>query len=107
MARMRAPYRPINFLYSLPIEQNRRHQQERQLIRSFVADLINDKRESLAEDDKDLLSQLIRAHHNASGGKLTPEDVSDEAMTDVLMTLLFAGYGRYKVRLVRWLACAV
>ena len=95
MARMRSPFRPRNFLYCLPVKQNRVHHQERRLIRSFVADLINDKRDSIVDDDKDLLSHLVRAHRDAPGGKLKPEDVSQDAMTDVLMTLLFAGYGMY------------
>lgn len=95
MARMRSPFRPRNFLYRLPVKQNRVHHQERRLIRSFVADLINEKRDSMVDDDKDLLSHLVRAHRDAPTGKLKPEDVSQDAMTDVLMTLLFAGYGMY------------
>jgi len=101
IARLSAPWRPKNFFYSLPFEQNRIHNKERQLIRSFVADLINEKRDSMEKEDDDLLSHLIRAHHEVPGGKLKPEDVSDEAMTDVLMTLLFAGYGKCQGGLCR------
>ena len=106
MARLRSPFRPKNFLYRLPIEQNRLHKQERRLIRSFVADLINAKRDSPVEDDKDLLSHLVRAHRDAPGGKLKPEDVSDDAMTDVLMTLLFAGYGTSSLSACIFLSCS-
>lgn len=106
MARMRSPFRPKNFLYRLPIEQNRLHNQERRVIRSFVADLINAKRDSIVEDDKDLLSHLVRAHRDAPGGKLKPEDISDDAMTDVLMTLLFAGYGTSMCSIPIFLNCS-
>jgi cytochrome P450 len=102
MTRLRSPLSPKNFFFSLPYEQNRIHKRERTLIRSFVADLINDKRNSLGEDDKndkDLLSHLIRAHREVPEGKLNEEDVSDDAMTDVLMTLLFAGYDTTSVTL--------
>jgi len=96
MARMRAPYRPRNLFYCLPFQQNHIHRRERQLVRTFLTDLINNKKESLGGEDNDLLSHLIRAHEN-SPGDLKPEDVANEAMTDVLMTLLFAGYGKYSI----------
>lgn len=97
MTRLRAPFKLKNILFSIPCEQNRTHKRERTLIRSFIADLINQKRDQLKKGDmvdNDLLSHLIRAHRDVPGGKLKEEDVSDEAMTDVVMTLLFAGYGK-------------
>ena len=95
MERFRSPFRLKNFLFWLPTERNRIHNKERKLIRSFVTDLINDKKENLKDEDNDLLSHLIRAHKNMDWDgiqQLNPEAVSDEAMGDIMMTLLFAGY---------------
>jgi cytochrome P450 len=97
LTRLRAPYLPKNLFFWLPYEQNIVHNKERNLIRSFVGDLINEKKDSLKDDDQDLLSHLIRAHQNAAEGQVSDDNVSDEAMTDVLMTLLFAGYGKMEV----------
>ncbi|CAB9512407.1 11-oxo-beta-amyrin 30-oxidase [Seminavis robusta] len=101
MDRVRSPWRPRHLFYIIPTTQNRRQRRERRVIRSFVADLLNEKRDILKDGDRDLLSHLVLAHYammnneteNSSRRRqLTPRDVSDESITDVLMTLLLAGH---------------
>ncbi|CAB9512410.1 Leukotriene-B(4) omega-hydroxylase 2 [Seminavis robusta] len=92
--RLRAPYVPTNFFFSIPVEKNIEHEKQRQLIRSFLTDLIEEKKGSLKEDDNDLLSHLVRAHQGAPEGEADPD-----AMMDTLMTLLFAGYDTTSVTL--------
>ena len=95
MDRLRSPLLPQHFFFSIPTRQNKRHQRERDLIRCFVADLLNEKRDILKDGDRDLLSHLIQAHASTTleqRRQLRAQDISDEALTDVLMTLLLAGH---------------
>lgn len=100
MNRIRAPFRPKNLFFSLPFEQNIVHKRERTLIRSFIADMIQQKKEGKGDaDDNDLLAHMVRASKNIPVGKLKDDDVNEEAMIDVVMTLLFAGYDTTSVTL--------
>jgi cytochrome P450 len=98
MDRVRSPLRPRHLFYTIPTAQNKRQRLERHVIRSFVADLLNEKRDVLKDGDRDLLSHLVLAHHayfeedHSDDSRLQPRDISDEAITDVLMTLLLAGH---------------
>jgi len=75
--------------YSLPTAANRKHAEERQYLRNFVAGIVQKRKDQLAnhpeEAPTDLLTNLIR---NSS----EEDKLSEESLSDTLMVLLLAGY---------------
>ncbi|CAB9530336.1 Cytochrome P450 [Seminavis robusta] len=98
MKRFSNPLWPRHFFYWIPTEQNRQQIKEQHFVRSFLTNLITEKRKSIeeshaSETDKDLLTHLLKAHNTAkSMGIVEPEQVTDDNLTDILMSLFSAGY---------------
>jgi cytochrome P450 len=104
MIRMRSPFKPQHAFYWLPTEQNRRQAKERHLIRSFLADLINEKRKALQNGEKvagkDLLSHLLKAHHDVQDMEIvSAKEVTDDNLVDILMSLFIAGFDTTSITL--------
>ncbi|CAB9526863.1 Leukotriene-B(4) omega-hydroxylase 2 [Seminavis robusta] len=98
MKRFSNPLWPRHFFYWIPTEQNRQQIKEQHFVRSFLTNLITEKRKSIeeshaSETDKDLLTHLLKAHNTAkSMGIVEAEQVTDDNLTDILMSLFSAGY---------------
>lgn len=84
-----------NRLYSLPTVRNRRHKQQRTLLRNFLSARIQDKKEKNDTKDNDLLSNLLAAHGNIDNTGRT----SEQTLNDTLLALLFAGYDTTSITL--------
>ena len=103
--RLSRPWDPSSRLYWLPTTANRRHSQERNRIRSFIAELIAKKRGEifLAKESSesnvssvqanDLLTSLLKANADKGG------EMSDNVLADTLMVLLFGGYDTTSITL--------
>lgn len=94
--RLSTPWDPSSRLYWLPTAANRRHKQERKLIRTFIAELVAEKRhENPSSDEKrnDLLTSLLKANAEKGG------EMSDAVLADTLMVLLFGGYDTTSITL--------
>lgn len=88
--RLEAPvYVPWNFFYSIPTRRNREMLASRQLVRSFLDDMIKLRREKPAGD---ILSNLIAAHNESAETERPDGGCSDETLKDVMMSMLLAGY---------------
>jgi cytochrome P450 len=70
----------------IPTPKNRERQQAAQVLDKAILDIINQRRES-GEDRGDLLSLLLLAVDEESGGQMTDRQVRDE-----VMTLFIAGH---------------
>jgi cytochrome P450 len=105
MKRLRSPFKPQHFFYWIPTEQNRRQRKERHLLRSFLADLIEEKRKAQVDNPnaataKDLLSHLLQAHHYVqSTGIVESGQVTDDNVTDIVMSLFVAGFDTTSITL--------
>jgi len=107
--RMTTPWNPASWLYNIPTKANRYHRAQRGLIRKFIADQIAATRIRIAHEEQatttdkstankkqDLLTNILHTANaketSQNGGDPTEEaNLSDEAITDILMTLLFGG----------------
>ncbi len=96
--RARNPLLPTNAFYSLPTSANRRHYQERGLIRTFLRDLIEQRRREGLEGTHDLLTSLLKAHDEMKEQN-GAEQVADLTLVDIMMSLLFAGYDTTSITL--------
>mmetsp|Transcript_18071 Transcript_18071/g.41471 ORF Transcript_18071/g.41471 Transcript_18071/m.41471 type:complete len:740 (-) Transcript_18071:183-2402(-) len=112
--RLKRPWDPFSFLYGMPTRANRNYNKQRKLIRTFISTQISQTRariarkqenrsrddvgESSDQDERDLLTNLVNAadseHAKAkqAGDEKFADAYHDEALGDVLMTLLFGGY---------------
>ncbi len=92
-----------NLLYSLPTRRNRNFKQSKQVIRSFVQQLIQEKGgkgSSSSRSDGDMLASLLlytrhededdRNKENNDNSKMAA--VSEEALASAVLGLVFAGY---------------
>lgn len=96
--RARNPLSPANAFYGLPTSANRRHSYERRLIRDFLRNLIEERRQdSQAERKDDLLTSLLKAHDEVK--EQSAEEVTDLTLVDIMMSLLFAGYDTTSITL--------
>jgi cytochrome P450 len=95
--RARNPLLPTNAFYSLPTSANKRHFEERRLIRNFLQDLIETRRQDGLECSPDLLSSLLKAHDEMK--EQYTEEVTDLTLVDIMMSLLFAGYDTTSITL--------
>lgn len=91
-------------LYGLPTKANRRHAQEKRVLRTFLSDLIGKGKQKIASNAPDdtkknnLLMNLLSATANA----VPTEDnngVTDDILMDMLMVLLFGGYDTTSITL--------
>jgi cytochrome P450 len=92
------PLRPSNFFYSYPSALNRRHRQAKSLLRTFLADEVS-KRRSAFTKTKDLLGFMVDAHEASKDAAAGPSVNMDEVLTDIMMTILFAGYDTTSITL--------
>ena len=105
MIRLRNPFKPQHFFYWLPTEQNRRQRRERHLLRSFLADLIAEKRKVQRENphaaaSKDLLSHLLKAHNDVQDMDIVgARQITDDNLTDITMSLFVAGFDTTSITL--------
>jgi cytochrome P450 len=72
------PYSEI--LEKLPLPQTRRLRKARQTLDAVIYRMIDERRSS-GEDKGDLLSMLLNARDEDDGGRMTDEQVRDEALT--------------------------
>lgn len=90
---------PASHLYNLPTPANKRHFEEVSFLRSFIGNLIQERRRALQEElepvPNDLLTSLIRNAQEQSAGN----DLSEDILADVLLSLLFAGFETTSVTL--------
>jgi cytochrome P450 len=99
--RIVTPWDPSSWLYSLPTAANREHQKQREIIRTFIAQQITATRAQLSSQDgtvtkQNLLANLLRVTKMETGQQDT---MTDEAIGDVLMTLLFGGHDTTSIAL--------
>lgn len=97
------PVSIANQLYWIPTERNVRQQQERKVVRSFLEGLVR-KRIAMTESERpqDLLTQLLRSFEDdikKRKDSVSEEDLSETAISDILMALLFAGYDTTSITL--------
>lgn len=96
----------------MPTRANRMYQKQQSIIRGFIAGQIQKAKEAIVAEEKagatvalssatttsDVLTNLIKAATAEAAAKGEAE-VSDDALGDVMMTLLFGGYDT-----TRWVA---
>ena len=84
--------------YWIPTERNLRHRRERKLIRDFLEDLIQE-RVSMPHDNRprDLLTKLMQGVKDKDNNET--DTIPESALSDVLMSLLFAGYDTTSITL--------
>ncbi|CAB9526858.1 Leukotriene-B(4) omega-hydroxylase 2 [Seminavis robusta] len=105
MKRLKSPFWPQHQFYWIPTEQNRRQLREHQMLRSLISDLISEKRKTIEENqdgatDKDLLTHLLKAHKDVkSMGIIEAGQVTDDGLTDSVMSLFLAGYDTTSINL--------
>ena len=113
--RLKRPWDPTSFLYSLPTKANRDYRRKRRMIREFITEQIRQTRARIVErrnmidhvdggkEENDFLTNLVSAADSEKAGslqKVKPTDKAhDDALGDVLMTLLFAGYDTTSIAL--------
>jgi hypothetical protein len=115
--RLQKPWDPFSFLYNIPTKSNLEHRRQRQIIRTFISQQISKTRQEISSLESgtkdssssmqqqrslssssstgDLLSNLIKAADANS-----EDDVTDDALGDVMMTLLFGGYDTTRYDLI-------
>ena len=98
---MSTPWDPFSFWYTAPTPANRLYQQQQSLIRGFIAGQIQKAKATIDMEGKetkrrsstttsDVLTNLVKA--SIAEAALKGEEVSEDALGDVMMTLLFGGY---------------
>jgi cytochrome P450 len=114
--RMSSPLNPFNYCYSIPTARNLRHEKERRVIRSFLHNLIQDRKllqtkvgiDGQDVQKHDVLSNLLQANADAKKvGIVNKNDAFDfdGSLEDTVMALLFAGYETTSITLTYVLYC--
>lgn len=103
LRRARSPLNPFAYFYCLPCESNRKFHKAANTVRSYFHDQIK-QRQQLAEEaiDKneanmDLFARLVKGH--ALAQKEMPGIVPDDALLDLVIAVMFAGYETTAVNL--------
>jgi cytochrome P450 len=99
---------PTNYFYSLPLQKNRRLAKERDCLRGYIHGVVEERRKiletttrstsELAKCPQDLLTNLIKTQNHFKE-QTGDEELSEETLVDVLMSLLIAGYDTTSVTL--------
>jgi cytochrome P450 len=76
---------PASQIYSIPTATNRKQAEQRAFLRGYIADCIEERRQQLATDAVDCPQDLLTA-------MIQVENLSEDELTDTLLSLLFAGY---------------
>lgn len=95
--RLQSPLGLASTFYWIPTKVNRMHNRQRALIRDFIQDIVAERRDMSTNPPTDLLTYLLQAHSDLSNN--ATEAVSSETLTDILMSLLFAGYDSTSITL--------
>lgn len=102
--RLKSILNPTSWLYDIPTPTNRRHRQQSSILRTFVTSQIqkarsknstginNQEKKITPTLTSDLLSNLVKATDAEAYSKDGSTKSNDEALGDVLLTLLFGGY---------------
>lgn len=109
-SRLKRPWDPLSFLYSIPTKANRNYHQKRRMIREFISEQIAKTRDrcrsqqhDTQNEKSDMLTNLIMAadseRSTAKHDSKMSKEANDEALGDILMTLLFAGYDTTSIAL--------
>jgi len=94
--RLQSPLNPASSLYFLPTDANREHAQKIKLLRSFIADLINKARADMDSGKEFRKTEFMSSLLKADGEK---ETMSNDAISDIMMVLLFGGYDTTSITL--------
>lgn len=114
--RILSPINPLNYFYTIPTARNIRHEKEHQLVRSFLYNLIQERKIPQTKvgfigkdvQNQDVLCNLLQANADAKkAGDAKNRDGADldESLDDTLMALLFAGYDTTSITLTYALYC--
>jgi cytochrome P450 len=76
---------PASQIYSIPTPSNRKQAAQREFLRRYIADSIEQRRQELA-------ASVVDCPHDLLTAMIQVEDLSEEELTDTLLSLLFAGY---------------
>jgi cytochrome P450 len=99
------PLRPSNYFYSYPSELNRNYKKAQTLLRQFLMEQVQERQAAdgrfASGEKKDLLAYMVDAHESM---KEKEEAVAgsvnvDEVLSDIMMTILFAGYDTTSITL--------
>jgi cytochrome P450 len=92
---------PADYFYWIPTPSNRRYQRERKLLRQFLQTTIQDRRcQAFENSSTDLLDSVLKGL--ASEQEFNPKmnsDLADKTLSDILLSLLFAGYDTTSITL--------
>jgi cytochrome P450 len=80
---------PFAQLYWIPTLANRRHRHERILLRETIRDIIHQRQQELLEGKKPVQRDLLQSVLTGSDGFT---EMSDEFLSDWMITMLFGGY---------------
>jgi len=99
--RMGKPWNITTWLYQIPTTANVYHAKQQRILRSFIHDLVAKGRQELAqgttpEDTKKTEFLLTLLKQSAKDEK---HPISDTALSDIIMTLLFGGYDTTSITL--------
>lgn len=95
---------PANFFYSIPTAANLEHQKQRMILRTFLATLLSRRKKAMQNDKltdnekEDLLTFYLKQQAEIEE-KVDGDSMSDEALQDNLLGILFAGYDTTSVAL--------
>jgi cytochrome P450 len=81
---------------SIPTRDNLRHKREEGVLRSFLLASAVRERRSAVDPKADLLSNLLEAH---AGAKEQLVAIDEDTLSDIMMSLLFAGYDTTSITL--------
>lgn len=117
--RLLAPMNPftVNYFYAIPTGRNLRHEKAHVLIRSFLGNLIQERKQAQTQPGfenqiPDILTSMLQANSDAkarakeanNGNDDQAFDI-DETIDDTLMALLFAGYDTTSITLTYAIFC--
>ena len=90
---------PASHIYTLPTQANKRHAQEVSFVRSFIGELVQE-RCRLMKDEKEVVpSDLLTSLIQNAREQQDDNQLSEETLADVLLSLLIAGFETTSVTL--------
>ena len=97
--RMFNPSSVADYFYWIPTTRNRRHHRERKLLQDFLGELVRERLAMPKENrPKDLLNGLLLGMEEGKD-TIDSSHLSEDTVSDVLMSLLFAGYDTTSITL--------
>ena len=93
------PSSVTDYLYWIPTARNRRHHRERKHLKDFLGELVRERLAMPKENrPKDLLNGLLLGMEEGKDN-IDSSHLSEDTVSDVLMSLLFAGYDTTSITL--------